>query len=88
MENAPPNRLWEHKDPSSTKTFEFKKHVETKYQVIFQDYEQLRQWSITNINKFWEEVWHFTGIKASNAFTKVITTAPLSYLLLRGIGCR
>ena len=88
MENAPLKRLWEHKDPSSTKTFQFMEHVETKYRVKLQDYEQLRQWSITNINQFWEEVWHFTGIKASNAFTKVITTAPLSYLLLRGIGSR
>ena len=79
MENAPPPKLlWEHKDPSSTKTFAFRKHVETKFNVTFKDYEQLRQWSITNVSKFWEEVWHFTGIKASNAFTKVISEASLS----------
>ena len=77
MDNAPSKRLWDHKDPSSTKTFAFKNHVETKFHVTFKDYEQLRQWSITNINKFWEEVWHFAGIKASNAFIKVISKALL-----------
>ena len=75
MENTPPKLLWEHKDPTSTKTFAFKNHVETKFNVTFKDYEHLRQWSVTNVNQFWEEVWHFTGIKASNAFTKVKSEA-------------
>ena len=71
MDSATPKRLWEHKDPSSTNTYAFKRHLENKFHLAFKDYEELRHWSVANINQFWEEVWHFSGIKASKAFTKV-----------------
>ncbi|KAK4696520.1 acetoacetyl-CoA synthetase, partial [Lecanoromycetidae sp. Uapishka_2] len=64
--------LWKHKDPNSTRTHAFRRHIQSKYNVTFKDYEELRQWSIANINSFWEEVWHFTGVKASKPFTKAV----------------
>ena len=88
MENAAPKLLWEHEDSISTNTFAFKRHVETKFQFSLKDYEQLREWSIANINKFWEEVWHFTGVKASKAFIKVISKVLASYSVLKDIGCQ
>ena len=71
MDASPVKRLWMHRDPTSTRTYEFKTRIEAKYHQHFVSYDELRQWSISNINEFWEEVWHFTGIKASESFTKV-----------------
>ena len=64
--------LWEHTNPSSTRMFHFKKLIESKYNLELQEYEDLRRWTIINIGKFWEEVWHFTGVRASNSFTRAI----------------
>ena len=63
--------LWRPKRPESTRTWEFKGLIEKKYGVKLDDYEALRQWSIDHLNIFWSEVWHFTGVKASQPFTKV-----------------
>ena len=64
-------KLWEHENPISTRTYEFKRSIEAKYGVHLEDYEELRQWSINHLGPFWEEVWHFTGIRSSTPFTKV-----------------
>lgn len=64
--------LWRHTDPTSTRAFQFKSLIETKYNVTLQEYEDLRLWSIAKIGKFWEEVWHFTGVRASCSFTNAI----------------
>ncbi len=67
-----PKLLWEHTDPSSTRIFEFKTLIESKYNLTLQEYEDLRQWSIAHTGNFWEEVWHFTGVRASCSFTGTI----------------
>ena len=67
--NGPP--LWTHPDPSRTRIWEFKTHIEQKYGESFPEYEALRQWSIKNLDFFWSEVWHFTGVVASEPFTEV-----------------
>ena len=66
------NLLWRHKDPGSTQIFAFQRHIETTYRTHFTDYEELRQWSINNLDSFWQEVWRFTGVVASMPFSKVI----------------
>ena len=71
MDDTTPNRLWEHKNPESTNTHLFKKYVENQLHQTFKDYEDLRKWSVANLNQFWKYVWHFTGIKASRHFLKV-----------------
>ncbi|KAL6721604.1 hypothetical protein ACLMJK_000708 [Lecanora helva] len=72
METHRPKLLWKHRDPESTRISQFKKSLEEKHGIVFEDYRSLYQWSISNINQFWEEVWHFTGIKASRPFTKAV----------------
>ena len=64
-------KLWDHEDPTSTRTYAFKKSVEDKYNVQLDDYESLRRWSVSHLAQFWEEVWYFTRIRASTSFTKV-----------------
>ncbi|KAI9779743.1 MAG: hypothetical protein M1839_007241 [Geoglossum umbratile] len=63
-----PLRLWTHPAPESTRMYHFKNHVNQKYGVDLADYSDLYQWSISNLARFWEEVWVFTGIRASAPF--------------------
>lgn len=71
--NDPPitELLWQHSDPTATRMFGFKALIQDKYHQKLETYEHLRQWSTTNLTAFWEEVWHFTHIRASTPFTKV-----------------
>ncbi len=71
MDASPVKHLWMHSHPTRTRIYEFKTRIERKYNQQLLTYDHLRQWSISNINQFWEEVWDFTGIKASQPFTKV-----------------
>lgn len=56
--------------------YQFQELLSKKYDIQVKDYESLRQWSINNIALFWEEVWHFTGVRASHAFTEVFHSPP------------
>ena len=71
MGEASDEKLWEHQAPELTRTAEFRNTIRDKYMVDLVTYEDLRLWSINHLNKFWEEVWYFTGVKASTPFTKV-----------------
>lgn len=63
--------LWQHKDPLSTRMYNFKVLIEDSHAVQLPDYEALRQWSIENLNSFWKHVWDFTAIVASEPFCEV-----------------
>lgn len=63
--------LWQHKDPPSTRMYEFKTMIENKYNVKLETYESLHQWSITSLPAFWEQIWHFTQVRASKPFVRV-----------------
>lgn len=76
--------LWKHKDPTSTRIFQFKNQLEVKYGVKLHDYEDLHSWSISHINQFWEEVWYFTGVKASKTFARVPSTTSSKVALFDG----
>ncbi|KAL8719261.1 MAG: hypothetical protein Q9225_003720 [Loekoesia sp. 1 TL-2023] len=54
---------------------EFMRLIEEKHGARFPDYEALRQWTIQNLNAFWEELWLFTGIVASTPFSKAVDEA-------------
>ncbi|TGJ81539.1 hypothetical protein E0Z10_g7225 [Xylaria hypoxylon] len=58
-----PVELWRHPDPHSTPMFAFLNHVRNKYQLDINDYPGLWDWSTKNPSDFWEQVWHFCGIR-------------------------
>ncbi|KAL8781615.1 MAG: hypothetical protein Q9203_000193 [Teloschistes exilis] len=64
--------LWQHSDPKSTRMYIFRELIQQKHGVHLTDYESLRQWSVKNLNAFWSEIWHFTGIVASQPFFKAV----------------
>ena len=73
---ASPEVLWRHRDPASTQMYLFKNLIERNYGLKLETYEDLRQWSTSNISLFWGEVWDFTGIIFSCKFEKV-SISPL-----------
>ncbi|KAF1982486.1 acetoacetate-CoA ligase [Aulographum hederae CBS 113979] len=73
-----PALLWEHPSPDSTPMADFMKLMHKKHHLHMQKYDDLYKWSIDNIAKFWEETWHFTGVKASKPFQRVVDeSAPI-----------
>lgn len=63
--------LWRHANPESTRMWEFKERINSKYHLKLRTYDELYQWSIDSLSDFWEETWHFTGINSSKTFDKV-----------------
>jgi hypothetical protein len=66
-----PEELWRHPDPTSTPMWRFLQHINQKYGLQLAGYPDLYKWSVEDVALFWEEVWHFVGIKASKSFDKV-----------------
>jgi hypothetical protein len=63
--------LWRHPHPESTEIYAFQQHVAKKHDIANNSYAELWQWSIDHPSAFWEEVWHYTGIKAHRPYDSV-----------------
>lgn len=55
----------------------FRRSIETSQGVQLADYEALRQWSVQNLEAFWEQVWAFCGVVASTPYDAVLTTRTM-----------
>ncbi|KAK0711322.1 hypothetical protein B0H67DRAFT_284927 [Lasiosphaeris hirsuta] len=64
--------LWRHGEPESTQMWKFLQRVNDKHGLQLSGYSTLYKWSIDNVALFWEEVWDFTGVRASRRFDKVL----------------
>lgn len=71
IEDTGPIELWRPVAPEKTEMYRFKAHIASKYNIKLQDYEDLWQWSVSYPTDFWEEVWHFTGVKAHEIYSEV-----------------
>ena len=69
--------LWRPSAPEKTEMFKFKSHINHKYALNLQDYNDLYQWSVANPAEFWGEVWHVTGVKAHKPYSEVRVYARL-----------
>jgi acetoacetyl-CoA synthetase len=54
----------------------FIEHVNAKHGLGLVDYPSLYRWSIDDVSLFWEEVWHFVGVRASKPFDQVSLICP------------
>jgi acetoacetyl-CoA synthetase len=43
----------------------------------FADYEQLRQWSIAELERFWAAIWEFCGVRASRPYERVLADSAM-----------
>ncbi|PPJ57111.1 hypothetical protein CBER1_00487 [Cercospora berteroae] len=72
-------KLWQHPSPETTKLYDFLQKVNQKYNKSFQTYNDLYQWSITDISASWEEIWHYVGIRTSAPYEKVVSSENTMY---------
>lgn len=63
--------LWRHPNPEKSEFYAFQQHARKKYNIKGETYKDLWQWSVDHPAQFWEEIWHYTGIKASTPYEKV-----------------
>jgi acetoacetyl-CoA synthetase len=63
--------LWRHPRPETTEFYAFQQHLMKKYPIRSDSYTDLWKWSIDNPADFWEEIWHYTGIKAHKTYDSV-----------------
>lgn len=66
-----PVELWRNSNPQSTQIYAFQQHVKQKHELKGDTYQDLWQWSVDHPAAFWEEIWHYTGIKASKPYDTV-----------------
>ncbi|KAI9846366.1 MAG: hypothetical protein M1838_001317 [Thelocarpon superellum] len=64
--------LWRHASPASTQMNQFKDLISQRYHVILPGYHDLYVWSLHNVNCFWQEIWHFTGVIASRPYQQAL----------------
>ncbi|PGH06765.1 acetoacetate-CoA ligase [Blastomyces parvus] len=71
--------LWQPSSPENTRIHSFMALVRQKYGLQqLTTYHELWKWSVSEPAAFWEEVWHFTGVRAQKPYDKVLDTdAPL-----------
>ena len=50
----------------------FRLYVENKYGRIFSSYEDFRQWSVDELEVFWEAVWHYVGMDRYSSYVRVL----------------
>ena len=68
---AVPEQLWCPSFPEKTRIHEFKALVSQKYGMPLVSYDDLWRWSVSAPTKFWEETWHFVGIRAHKTYDHV-----------------
>lgn len=65
------SELWRHPHPERTQFHQFQQHAKQKHRIAGDTYQDLWQWSVNHPAAFWEEIWHYTGIKAKAPYEKV-----------------
>ena len=55
-----------------TNIYRFMQHVNQTHGTDFSSYDQLYDWSVKEIAAFWETVWNYTGVIASQPFEQVV----------------
>lgn len=65
--------LWQHSSPHTTQIYDFMKKSGQKHAVSFDSYHDLWRWSVSEPAQFWEDIWHYTAVKAHKPYDKVST---------------
>ncbi|PGH14453.1 acetoacetate-CoA ligase [Polytolypa hystricis UAMH7299] len=67
-------QLWRPSSPESTQISRFITHISQKYGLKLSTYDHLYQWSVSNPAKFWEETWHYLGVRSHKPYQHVMET--------------
>jgi acetoacetyl-CoA synthetase len=47
--------------------------LEQERGLVFRSYDELWRWSVTDLEEFWETIWHYFGVQASREYTRVLS---------------
>jgi acetoacetyl-CoA synthetase len=53
--------------------------LEESRQIRFNDYEELRRWSISDLEGFWRAIWDYFQITSDGAFERALSVEPMPY---------
>lgn len=70
-ESSMPKELWRPSAPEATQMYDFMTKTSRKHGIPFGNYHDLWKWSVSEPSKFWEEIWHYTSIKAHTPYDRV-----------------
>ena len=73
--------LWRHSSPQTTAIYDFMTKASKKHGVSFSSYHDLWHWSVSEPAKFWEDVWHYTAVKAHQPYETVRSFASICVIL-------
>ncbi|KAL3494738.1 hypothetical protein BJX62DRAFT_223032 [Aspergillus germanicus] len=74
-----PQELWRHTAPESTQIHQFMRKTSEKHGVTLNNYDDLWKWSISEPAKFWEDIWHYTDIKAHTTYDQAMGSETLLF---------
>ncbi|CAO3592318.1 unnamed protein product [Absidia cylindrospora] len=70
-----PKCLWTPRHPEDTEMERFREAVNSKYNLTLANYQELYEWSVSQPEAFWSEVWDKTAIISSVKATRVLDTS-------------
>jgi acetoacetyl-CoA synthetase len=73
-EDAMSKLLWQPSEEriKNTNMYQFMQHINQRYGKNFQDYNDLYQWSITEIPSFWRSIWEYGEVIHSKPYKQVV----------------
>ncbi len=73
-ETAEGTPLWEpsEKLKENTRIFDYMKWLRDEKDLSFEDYNDLWEWSVTDLEGFWASVWEYCGVDASKFYERVL----------------
>ncbi|MBQ0718677.1 MAG: acetoacetate--CoA ligase [Gammaproteobacteria bacterium] len=72
--SVPATALWQASSEAvaNSNLSAYQRFISGEHGLSFSDYQQLHQWSVDNSEDFWESIWQFTGVIASQRYDKVL----------------
>jgi acetoacetyl-CoA synthetase len=73
-ETAEGNQLWEPSEEfkDSARISDYMKWLKAEKDLAFEDYNDLWEWSATDLEGFWASVWEYCGVEASKPYETVL----------------
>ena len=73
-ETAEGTRLWKPSEEfkENARISEYMKWLKAEKDLAFEDYNDLWEWSVTDLESFWASVWEYCGVEASQPYEKVL----------------
>src|SRR5215213_3092005 len=71
--------LWEPSEGFKEKAriARYMKWLEDEKDLSFEDYAELWEWSVTDLEGFWASIWEYCGVKASKPYERVLGTREM-----------